>query len=224
MISPLKIRNMVNGLPENFFRTHGSVILPGIDETVKLPRDVWYRDVGAVPSLAENLAKTQLITRGIIDSNRNHFQRILEWPMDALVMMLAKDNFRQKNPNVDEMIAYCTELKIPHFQVRAFELATKQAPDISTGIFASGYASGEFLRAIKQEQTLYDALDRENIGRPTAYRSSASSPRFEGKEFADAAGLLSLLKASRAGIENIHVPTFRHRPEIQPYQTKAFGL
>ena len=90
---------------ENYFQTHGLVNLWGIEEIVKLPRDVWYRNAGAVPSLAESLAKTQLIVKGMVETNRTRFQRVMDWPIDSIFMMLAKDNFQQQNPNSDDLIA-----------------------------------------------------------------------------------------------------------------------
>lgn len=212
---------MINDL-ENYFQTHGDVALPGLGETMRLPRDVWFRDAGAVSSLPENLANTQLIVRDMITAKRSRLQRVLEWPMDKLLMMVAQDHFRQTNPDADDLTAYCAAFRVPHCRATAYELAIKKGPDLSAGIFAGGYASGEFLWATGEKQVLYNALEKENIGCPMPYRSVA--PKYEGVDFADAAGLLALFRATRAGIKDIRVPTFRSRPEIKPQQVRAFGL
>lgn len=206
----------MNNLPENYFQTHGLVTLPGIEEAIKLPRAVWFRYDGAVPSIVDNIARTELIIKGFIDPDRTRIQRVLDWPLDKVQMMGARLSVQEKLPSLDELNAYCYAHKIPGKLVRAYVIGKKQGLDLSKSLFADGHESGEFLDEIGQTRVLQEALDKENI--------SLKVSDYKNEELADIGGLLAELKAARAGAKDIIIPTFRTRPAVRPEQVKAFGL
>ena len=98
---------MFNDL-DNYFRTGGKVYLPGLGEEIVLPRGVWFRYDGEVPTLAGNLARTELVVRGLLDLNRSRLREVLDWPMDiAAALMRRKQRFGKYGRISDQPSAYC---------------------------------------------------------------------------------------------------------------------
>jgi len=202
----------MNNLPENYFQTHGPVTLPGIDETIQLPRRVWFRYDGEVPSLVQNVAETGLIISGRIDQNRSRIQRLLDWP----VIAVAKEVVRQKIPNIDNSAALCHSHDVHNGRIRAYVIAKMQGLKLSDGVFADGHESGEFLQSTKMQQALQDALEQENVKLNTLL--------YDGEDFANIGGLLALRRGAQKGMEISRIPTFKGLPDVLPEQVKAFGL
>jgi len=200
---------------ENYFQTQGEVILPGIDEKVMLPRNVWFRYDGEVKSLLGNLVRTELIVHDFIDLNRSRVLEILEWPMNQLALSAAKSMMRTKKPGIDQMIAYCFPHQLPHTSSMAYVIAKRKDLDRSKSIFADGHESGEFIREISAQRILQEALESENV--------NLDVTKFEGEDFADIGGLLALRRALRQGVPGLVLPTFKTRPALRWEQVEAFG-
>lgn len=206
---------MYNDL-EQYFQTVGKVNLPGIDEEIGLPDGVWFRYDGEVPSLAGNLARTELIIKGMLELNRSRLMEILEWPMDMVAQVVAESKIREKIKDIDKITAYC----FPHLAdfglIRAYVIARKGGLNESRGLFADGHESGEFLQAVSAQKIMQGYLDREGVG--------LNVKSYRGEEFADLGGLLALRKSIARGVPGILVPEFKTRPPVLPEQVKAFGL
>lgn len=187
--------------------------LPGIKETIQLPRGVLFRYDGEVSSLIENEVRTELIIKGLLDQPKNIFERLLKWPFDKISIMTALDKISPDQKAVfDDLIGYCNPHKIDE-RTNAYVLAVKKGLEKNKRIFAEGHETGEFLDDINYQHILQQFLDKEGI--------NLNVLDYKDEDFADIGGLLALLKASKLE-EDIVLPIFKARNQILEVLAKRF--
>lgn len=191
--------------------------LPGLGVEVDLPKGVLFRYDGEVDSIPNNLAKTDLIIKGKIREGHGEIAKLLNWPIDAMLIKQVADIWREKRPEVDELAGYCNGHKIDD-DILAYVIAKKKGLPLSKSIFADGHESGEFLTHIQKRELLQELLDREGI--------QLNALAYEGEDFADIAGLLALKKArdTMPDGSKLELPVFRTRNQVLEELAKCFGL
>ena len=201
---------------DTYFTTSGEVILPGIEEKLVLPKKTWFRYDGEVKSLAANLAKTELILRGMLGLNRSWVERIMDWPMDVFQQEMAEEMVKSRVPYIDVTTAYCFPHVVKRENAQAYVIAKKRGLSVSRGLFADGHESGEFLQHLARQDLLQQYLEEEGV--------SLDVRKYEKEEFADIGGLLALRKAVKRGVQEVMVPTFSGRPAVLEEQRRGFDL
>ncbi len=201
--------------PEQYFQSSGTVVLPGLEEAVSLPRRVWFRNDGAVSSLVENQVKTVMIIHGYIDLNRSRLRGVLEAPIDRLVAAAVGQMVLAEYPDLRHTNGYCLRHDIPGTGEQAYVVAKRQGLDPTMDVFVDGHESGHFLERNALHSHLQSMLLREGV--------NLDAGAYSGEDFADIGGLLALRRAVRRGVKGLGMPVFKHRGPIRPEQAAAFA-
>jgi len=140
---------------------------------------------------------------------RNTIDRTLDNAIDAL-----QDHF-DPFADADDNTAHGFSHTKPDGR-KLYEIAYKAGLDRDMKLFAVGHEYGELLKNIENQNDLQKALDAENL--------KIDITHYWGEDFADLAGFLALLKAKKAGDENIRIPFFRTNVENREKMGRLFGL
>jgi len=209
---------MYNPDLRKYFQTSREVVLPGIKERIMLPRDVWFRYDGEVRSLSGNIARTELIIRGLIELDRTRLEHVLDWPIDSFAIFVGQSEVRARIPLIEDTAACCAHHQIDSDATlgdgpQAYVIAKKRELGVPGSIFADGHESGEFLQRIRRQLFMQDALNKAGV--------KLNALAYHGEDFADIGGLLALRKVFATNLMN-QLPTFKHREPVLPEQVDAF--
>ena len=205
----------MNKLPEKHFERGPKITLPGINEDITLPKHALFRYDGAVSSLAENIARTQLIIRGVLREDQSIFSKILNWPIDQLAISHRTDSVKLQVPDMEKNAAYCYA---HHFDMNtlAYVIAKRSnlAPNVS--VFADGYQSGELLNKLEQSAELQKIINKiGSIDLPVAQFKT---------DLGDIGGLVALHKHNSSAPQKLEPPVFQTRSKIKQDILSAFGF
>ncbi len=192
--------------PENLFETGPQITLPGLEEKIALPPKTLFRFDPEVPSLAENLAKTELEIKELQAIPEDCSIDLLEKARRWMMVKIISAQVREKIRDIDRLAGYCFSHRISDSR-QAHVIAVRSGLDYSKKIFACGHESGELITKLKQPLIMQALIDKANIDLDTG--------RYSGEEFADIGGMLALKKAAVRG-EHVAVPAFNHRPPVLP--------
>ncbi len=191
---------------KTYFDGGKQITLPGIEESITMPHDTWFRYDGEVASLAENIYKTQRTIaklkingpgNGIIDQAVDSF-------FERITRSMAMAKIRGK-VNDSDTTAVCTRHPVDERKT-AYVIAIKRGLSESNKIFAASHESGEFLKAINQRALLQSWIDKKGI--------PVDCLALDGEDFADICGLYGLYKASIRGDIKIILPRIETRQSV----------
>jgi hypothetical protein len=204
-------------LPEKYFH-FGEIVLPGLDEKIKLPRRTWFRYDGKIKEpFSKNIAKTELLIRNNLVQYHSTVAKILNWPLDNLIIAVVAEQVRQRLGNLDDNCSYCYRHHVNNDP--AYVIAKKKNLPLNKSIFADGYQSGHLLSNLQMEQTLHEILAKHNI--------TLDITNLSPQELGDLGGLLALRKSVSVKLQTrlgIKIPSFTNREPINPEFAKLFGF
>ncbi len=189
-----------------------SVILPGIEVSLPLPRGIDVRFDGTVPSIPRHISRTVMELRGFLYEERHILDRFL----NRCVTYFALQALRDKLGELDDLHAYCFEHSRPNGS-SLYVIAKRAGLNPSEDAFADGHESCELLQRhnIARQDLLQKELERESV--------DVNSAEYRGEDFADLGGLLVLCKQVRRGV-SLTVPAFKSHQAFLDKMAPRFGF